>query len=41
MNTWYPEMQKGDERTIRDAKYQYLVKADGYGGMRILRKEKI
>lgn len=36
LNTRYPGLKEGDVRTIRDAKRQYTVKADGYGGFELL-----
>ena len=36
LNTRYPGLKAGDVRTIRDAKRQYTVKADGYGGFELL-----
>lgn len=33
LNTQYPGLKAGEKCTITDAKYQYRVTADGYGGM--------
>lgn len=33
LDTQYPNLKAGEKRTITDAKYQYDVTADGYGGM--------
>lgn len=41
LNTRFPGLKAGEKRTIADAKYKYTVEADGYGGMSILRSEKI
>lgn len=41
MNTRYPDLEKGEVRKIRDSRYIYHVKADGYGGMQILTKTKL
>lgn len=37
LNTRYPGIQKGEVRRIQDSKNQYTVKADGYGGLEILK----
>ena len=41
LGTRYPELQEGEIRYIRDARRQYKVKADGYGGFITLKVEKI
>ena len=41
LNTRYPGLQAGEIRRIRDAKYIYRVKSDGYGGFELLGKWKI
>lgn len=41
LNTKYPGLQAGEIRQIRDAKYVYRVRADGYGGFELLEKRKI
>jgi len=37
----HPGLKEGEIRNICDDMYQYVVRADGYGGMRILKKRKI
>lgn len=41
LGTQYPGLKEGRVRTIRDAKHQYTVKADGYGGFKTLRIKNI
>ena len=41
LGTQYPGLKAEEIRTINDGKWQYVVRADGYGGMMILSKEKI
>ena len=41
LNTRFPGLEAGETRIIRDAKYEYLVRADGYGGFQTLSKRKI
>ena len=41
LNTRYPNLPEGAIRQIRDAKYTYRVRADGYGGFELLSKRKI
>lgn len=41
LGTRYPGLQEGAIRTISDSKWAYTVRADGYGGMIVLRKKKI
>ena len=41
LNTQYPGLGKGEIRTIRDAKYKYTVRADGFGGMTVVEAKKI
>lgn len=41
MNTRYPGLEEGQIRRIRDTKREYTVKADGYGGMEILKVDKL
>ena len=41
LGTQYPGLKADEIRTINDGKWQYVVRADGYGGMMILSKEKI
>lgn len=36
LNTRYPGLKAGEIRTIRSAKRQYTVEADGYGGFKTL-----
>lgn len=39
--TRYPGIKKGEIKTILDNKNTYTIKADGYGGMEIIKTEKI
>lgn len=41
LNTRFPGLKAGEKRILVDAKHRYVVEADGYGGMSILRSEKI
>ena len=41
LNTRYPGLKEGEVRKIRDAKYEYIVRADGYGGFQPLSKKSI
>lgn len=41
LNTRYPKLEAGEIRTIQDTRYEYLVKADGFGGFRTLNRKKI
>lgn len=41
LNTRYPNLTEGAIRQIRDTKYTYRVRADGYGGFELLSKRKI
>ncbi len=41
MNTRYPGLEEGKIRKIRDSKCIYYIKADGYGGMEILKVDKL
>ena len=41
LNSLYPELPKGEIRTIRSANRQYTVESDGYGGFKTLRVFKI
>ncbi len=37
LGTRFPGLEAGEVRKIRDAKNEYLIKADGYGGMQVLK----
>ncbi len=41
LNTKYPNLQKGEIRTVYSAKEIYTVKADGYGGFKTLSVKKL
>ncbi len=41
LNTRFPNLEAGQIRMIRDSKYEYLTKADGFGGFKLLSKRKI
>ena len=41
LNTRYPGLKEGEERTIFSSNKCYRVKADGYGGMKVLDVHKI
>lgn len=41
LGTQYPRLKEGCVRIIRDAKHQYTVKADGYGGFKTLDIKKL
>lgn len=41
LGTRFPGLEEGEIRIIRDAKFEYKVKADGYGGFELLGKRKI
>lgn len=41
LSTRYPGLEDGQIRRIRDSKREYTVKADGYGGMQILKVDKL
>lgn len=41
LNTRFPGLKAGEIRRINDAKYSYVVKADGYGGFETLKKSKL
>lgn len=41
LNTQFPGLEAGETRTIRSGNTKYKVKADGYGGFTLLRREKI
>ena len=41
LGTRYPGLEAGEIRTIRDSKWEYVVRADGYGGMVTLHRKRI
>ena len=41
LNTRFPGLKAGEIRVIRDSKYRYTVKADGYGGFETQSVKKI
>jgi len=41
LGTQFPGLEAGEIRTIRDAKCEYLVKADGYGGCTVIESYKL
>lgn len=41
LNTRFPGLKAGEIRRINDAKYSYVVKADGFVGFETLKKSKL
>ena len=41
LGTQFPGLEAGEIRTIRDAKREYMVKADGYGGCTVIGTNKL